>query len=446
MASKPIVPQEDSKLIDSGPDLDPIKDCVLKSNTSTCFNYVNSVLGSGIIGMAYALEESGVILGLILVTLVAVVVDWSLQVLLAAGLKINAKSYQELVEHALGRPGFWILTICQFGYPMIAMVSYNIVAGDTMTKVLVSVTGWPPTSLLLQREVIITTFTIFFTAPLCFYRNIGNLSKASMSGMVCMAFILTAIFIRLFTMKDQMDRHDSTWSLIDFSGVSKTYGIIIFAFLCHHNSFMMYYDMKIQTQDNWNKVTHISLGLSWAACIFLGFVGYCTFKSWTQGDLLNNYCWDDPLMNIVKVLFCFTVLFTYPIECLVTREVITNLFLNQKDNEPNVAELGMPLYIGLTVGLNLMGLIISISAKCLGVVVAANGVIFGIPLATIVPALCYLKVADGSWFEKYSLASVTILIMGSIAFVFGCYETITQGNNGCVVDVEMPYCRINGTS
>lgn len=60
--------------------------------------------------------------------------------------------------------------------------------------------------------------------------------------------------------------------------------------------------------------------------------------------------------------------------------------------------------------------------------VHGQGVIFGIPLATIVPALCYLKVADGSWFEKYSLASVTILIMGSIAFVFGCYETITQVN------------------
>ncbi|TRY79527.1 hypothetical protein TCAL_09431 [Tigriopus californicus] len=354
---------EDSKLLDPDLLLDPINDRELKSNASTCFNYVNSILGSGIIGMAYAMEQSGIILGLSLITVVAVVVDWSLQVLLAAGLKIKAYSYQELVEQTLGRPGYWILTICQFGYPMIAMVSYNIVAGDTMTRVLTSVTGWPSSSLLLQREVIITALTMFFTIPLCFYR----------------------------------DHHENSWSLVDFSGVSTTYGVIIFAFLCHHNSFMMYYDMRVQNQDNWNKVTHVSVGLSWAACVLMGLMG----------DLLNNYCWDDPLMNIVKVLFCFTVLFTYPIECLVTREVVVNIFFKPEGDEPDLAKLG---------------------------------VVFGIPLATILPAMCYLKVADGSWYEKYRLASLTILILGSIAFVFGFNE------NGCLVDVEMPYCHFNGTS
>ncbi|XP_059085910.1 putative sodium-coupled neutral amino acid transporter 11 isoform X2 [Tigriopus californicus] len=403
---------EDSKLLDPDLLLDPINDRELKSNASTCFNYVNSILGSGIIGMAYAMEQSGIILGLSLITVVAVVVDWSLQVLLAAGLKIKAYSYQELVEQTLGRPGYWILTICQFGYPMIAMVSYNIVAGDTMTRVLTSVTGWPSSSLLLQREVIITALTMFFTIPLCFYR----------------------------------DHHENSWSLVDFSGVSTTYGVIIFAFLCHHNSFMMYYDMRVQNQDNWNKVTHVSVGLSWAACVLMGLMGYYTFRSSTQGDLLNNYCWDDPLMNIVKVLFCFTVLFTYPIECLVTREVVVNIFFKPEGDEPDLAKLGMPIYVGLTLGLNLMGLIISISAKCLVVVVGANGVVFGIPLATILPAMCYLKVADGSWYEKYRLASLTILILGSIAFVFGFVELITQNENGCLVDVEMPYCHFNGTS
>lgn len=39
------------------------------------------------------------------------------------------------------------------------------------------------------------------------------------------------------------------------------------------------------------------------------------------GDLLENYCWDDDLMNFARVLFSVSILLTFPIECFVSREV-----------------------------------------------------------------------------------------------------------------------------
>lgn len=39
------------------------------------------------------------------------------------------------------------------------------------------------------------------------------------------------------------------------------------------------------------------------------------------GDLLENYCWDDDLMNFSRVLFSISILLTFPIECFVSREV-----------------------------------------------------------------------------------------------------------------------------
>jgi sodium-coupled neutral amino acid transporter 11 len=39
------------------------------------------------------------------------------------------------------------------------------------------------------------------------------------------------------------------------------------------------------------------------------------------GDLLENYCWSDILMNISRILFAVTIMLTYPVECFVTREV-----------------------------------------------------------------------------------------------------------------------------
>lgn len=43
----------------------------------------------------------------------------------------------------------------------------------------------------------------------------------------------------------------------------------------------------------------------------------------TPGDLLENYCYDD--MNLARVLFCVSILLTFPLECFVSREVTFNI-------------------------------------------------------------------------------------------------------------------------
>jgi len=40
-----------------------------------------------------------------------------------------------------------------------------------------------------------------------------------------------------------------------------------------------------------------------------------------SGDILENYCYSDDLVNVARVLFAVAVMLTYPIECFVTREV-----------------------------------------------------------------------------------------------------------------------------
>lgn len=50
----------------------------LSSLPHALFNYINSIVGSGIIGIPYALHRAGFGLGLLLLALVAVITDYSL--------------------------------------------------------------------------------------------------------------------------------------------------------------------------------------------------------------------------------------------------------------------------------------------------------------------------------------------------------------------------------
>lgn len=98
-------------------------------------NYINSILGSGIVGIPYALHKAGFGFGLFLLIALAVVTDYSLSLLVKSAHLAGVTSYQDLVHVAFGRPGFYLLTLLQFIYPFIAMISYNVIIGDTVTKV-----------------------------------------------------------------------------------------------------------------------------------------------------------------------------------------------------------------------------------------------------------------------------------------------------------------------
>lgn len=85
-----------------------------------------------------------------------------------------------------------------------AMVSYNVVVGDTVTKVIVRITGIDHDSIFAKREVIVLIATLLITIPLCLYRDIAKLAKISFLSLVCVFFILIAIFARMGTMREIM--------------------------------------------------------------------------------------------------------------------------------------------------------------------------------------------------------------------------------------------------
>lgn len=105
----------------------------------TGFNYVNSIIGSGVIGIPYALHRAGFVLGIFMVIIIAILTDYSLVILMKAGNIAGVSTYQDVVEAAFGRPGFYLLTLIQFIYPFIAMISYNVIIGDTATKAFIRI-------------------------------------------------------------------------------------------------------------------------------------------------------------------------------------------------------------------------------------------------------------------------------------------------------------------
>ncbi|XP_043930760.1 putative sodium-coupled neutral amino acid transporter 11 isoform X2 [Protopterus annectens] len=353
---------------------------------SASFNVINSMMGSGIIGLPYSLKQAGFPLGIILLLVVGCITDYSIILLIKGGHLSGADSYQSLVNRTFGFTGYVVLSVLQFVYPFIAMVSYNIIAGDTLTKVFQRIPGVGPNSLLANRKFVILAFTIFLTLPLSLLRNVAKLGKVSLLSVVFAVLILTIVIVRLVTFGPSVPSTQDAWAFAQPNAI-QAIGVVAFAFVCHHNSFLIYGSLRDPSLNNWSCITHVSTFVAVFISTLFAASAYATFTGYTQGDILENYCKTDDLATLGRFCYGMCSVLSFPIECFVTRE----------------------------------------------------GVLSATPLIFIVPSACYLKLSQGHWYQIDKLFSCVILIAGLLIMTTGLVMTILNPQ-GCSHGKEMAYC------
>ncbi|XP_053147324.1 putative sodium-coupled neutral amino acid transporter 11 isoform X1 [Hemicordylus capensis] len=407
------------------------------SNRSTAaFNIINSIIGSGIIGLPYALRQAGFPLGILLLLFVGYITDYSIILLIKGGNLAGTNSYQALVNKTYGYIGYLILSVLQFLYPFIAMISYNIITGDTLTKVFQRIPGVDQDNLLIGRHVIILCVTIIFTLPLSLYRNISKLGKVSFISLILTVVIVVVGIIRAITFSSQVPETENAWVFAKPNAV-QAIGVMSFAFICHHNSFLIYDSLKEPTLSNWTRITHVSVSFAVFVSLVFATCGYVTFRGYTEGDIFENFCRDDDLATFGRFCYGITVILTFPLECFVTREVIANVFFN--------GNLTAICHVALTVVIVAVATSISLVYDCLGIVLELNGVLSATPLVFILPAACYLKLSEERWAHPDNLLSGLILGVGMLVMIVGFVMTVLHPQE-CSHGKEMPYCFLGNSS
>ncbi|XP_015490995.1 putative sodium-coupled neutral amino acid transporter 11 isoform X4 [Parus major] len=349
---------------------------------SAGFNIINSIIGSGVIGLPYSMKEAGFPLGVLLLFLVAYITDYSIILLIKGGNLSNTKTYQELVRETYGLVGYLILSTLQFLYPFIAMISYNIITGDTLTKVFQRIPGVGLDNVLTDRHLIILLTTIIFTLPISLFRDIAKLGKISLLSLILTIVILIIVMVRTVTFSPQIPKSENAWIFAKSNAVQA--------------------------------------------------IGVMSF-----GDIFENYCRDDNLATFGRFCYGVTVILTFPLECFVTREVIANVFFH--------GNLSTVFHVVVTVVIVAVATGVSLAYDCLGIVLELNGVLSATPLVFIIPSACYLKLSKERWNHSDNLISCLILVLGVLVMAVGFVMTVLHPQE-CSHGKEMFYCSPSNVS
>ena len=183
------------------------------------FNLVNAVIGVGVLAMPFCFHESGLILGILLLTCIGLLTEQTIYLLVIAGKIVGAKSYSGTARRTFGaRSAFAVdigVILLNFG----TAVAYLDVIGD----VLFAWSGCGAAALLLVTAV-------FVIIPLSSIDDLSKLKSVSVAGAgVYILFSIVVVGV-YFNQPSQMSRGKHSWASWK---MFRAIPIVTLTFACH---------------------------------------------------------------------------------------------------------------------------------------------------------------------------------------------------------------------
>ncbi|GKY92652.1 hypothetical protein MPSEU_000235300 [Mayamaea pseudoterrestris] len=323
------------------------------SSASAIFNFTNAMIGAGCLGLGSAMAKSGGLLSILTLVVFAWLFKQSLDLLIALSLRHDAPTYEGLAQLALGHYGRLGLMASKFLYSFGCLVAYVVVVKDNLGPALQSLlfgnegdgsydddTIMSTMHAMLKNDVVVTwSVGVLVMLPLCLLRDmtpLATFSVVSVFGMIT----ITAIVIYLFASPTSSES-------IRMPGVGTLYehwfeirpayleclGTFVFTYASQHVVHMAFSSLKpeLRTLEEWQTISKYAIGLSAFVSTTVGVFVYMTFWESTESDIFDMYP-SIPIVNLAKMLLCFTLLLTFPLPFFTCRELFL-LFITTADND-----------------------------------------------------------------------------------------------------------------
>ncbi|XP_008276590.1 sodium-coupled neutral amino acid transporter 3 [Stegastes partitus] len=319
------------------------------------FNLSNAIMGSGILGLAFAMSNTGIILFLILLFFIAVLSAYSIHLLLRSAGVVGIRAYEQLGNRAFGPPGKMlaacIITVHNIG----AMSSYLFIVKSELPLVIQAFLGKHENTgeWFLNGNFLIIIVSALIILPLALMKQLGYLGYTSGFSLSCMVFFLISVIYKKFNIPCPLDdEHDNTTHILDHynehnitddfceakmftmnSQTAYTIPILAFAFVCHPEVLPIYTELRDATKKRMQTVANISILAMFVMYLLTALFGYLTFYGAVESELLHTYSRVDPLdvlVLCVRLAVLVAVTLTVPVVLFPIRRALLQILFPEK--------------------------------------------------------------------------------------------------------------------
>ncbi|XP_059181444.1 sodium-coupled neutral amino acid transporter 4 [Centropristis striata] len=316
------------------------------------FNLSNAIMGSGILGLSFAMANTGIVLFTVLLVGVAILSLYSVHLLLMTAKEGGSLIYEKLGERAFGWPGkmaaFGSIIMQNIG----AMSSYLFIVKYELPEVIRAFLGLEEITgeWYLNGNYLVVFVSIGIILPLSLLKNLGYLGYTSGFSLSCMVFFLGVVIYKKtqlpcplpffyhhssnlsmnasvmpglyppinssahmdFSRADvspavlgSHDAHHSTGIHVEphpddeemctpkyfvfNSQTAYTVPILAFAFVCHPEVLPIYSELKDRTRKKMQNVSNLSILTMLVMYMLSALFGYLTFYDNVEAELLHTF-------------------------------------------------------------------------------------------------------------------------------------------------------------
>ncbi|XP_064339288.1 sodium-coupled neutral amino acid transporter 5 isoform X3 [Camelus dromedarius] len=271
------------------------------------FNLSNAIMGSGILGLAYAMAHTGVLFFLALLLCIALLSSYSIHLLLTCAGVVGIRAYEQLGQRALGPAGKVVVAAVICLHNVGAMSSYLFIIKSELPLVIGTFLDMDPEGdWYLKGNLLIIIVSVLIILPLALMRHLGYLGYTSGLSLTCMLFFLISVIYKKFQLGCAMGRNEtaaenkSAPSLLTqglntsceaqmFTADSQmfyTVPIMAFAFVCHPEVLPIYTELYRPSKRRMQAVANVSIGAMFCMYGLTATFGYLTFYSSTSAPSL----------------------------------------------------------------------------------------------------------------------------------------------------------------
>ncbi|KAF7244005.1 Sodium-coupled neutral amino acid transporter 3 [Varanus komodoensis] len=223
------------------------------------FNLSNAIMGSGILGLAYAMKNTGIVLFLVLLICIALLSSYSIHLLLKCAGVVGIRAYEQLGFRAFGHGGKVVAAVIISIHNIGAMSSYLFIVKSELPLVIQTFLGLTENNSewYMNGNVLIIVVSVCVILPLALMKHLGYLGYTSGLSLTCMVFFLISVIYKKFqiacplnsTMDNNstMDLKDESCTVEIFTINSQTayaIPILAFAFVCHPEVLPIYTELR----------------------------------------------------------------------------------------------------------------------------------------------------------------------------------------------------------
>ncbi|KAJ7990773.1 hypothetical protein DPEC_G00290390 [Dallia pectoralis] len=393
------------------------------SFTSSVFNLMNAIMGSGILGLAYAMAHTGIVGFCVLLLLVSSLAAYSINLLLKLCDQTGINSYEGLGGRALQKPGEVLVAVTILVQNIGAMSSYMFILKTELPAAITSFLN-PETSGGAWYEdgrTLLILVTVFVVLPLALLPRIGFLGYSSSLAFLFMLFFTVVVVVNKWAIPCPLPSNvthiqisNATESdcrpklLVISSKSAYTIPTMSFSFLCHTAVLPIYSELDRPSRKRMQNVTNVSISLSSLLYLISALFGYLTFYGHVDTQLLlgyDTYLPRDVLVMAVRLAILLAVLLTLPLIHFPARKAILLLFCGDGSFSWVFHIISTFLILALVMVLaifvpdirNVFGVVGSTTSTC---------------LLFVFPGMFYLRINNQPLRSLQSVGPVCLLVFG----------------------------------